>query len=294
MDMNDVEEACDNNTVIRLFFANVGPMGYRWGIVRKATLLEFTMPAGVLPLSERLRRDFRFLRSLATSQIAIGALAVPFALSLAPLQTALVALGILAYAGFKVQRYSHAHQALKQLRLEERFFRQHLDERTLQDCMRRSEHLWDESHTLRALRGSQSMMMPLLLSREEKVRLVQDKFHATFRNLIPSRVNPEVIAPIVAAVVAVATRSDAPGLSTTMFLVGAVAAVILEGAYTERVHRLRARFLSYERALSIWTLAHDSLFRTTSPARGYRHTLLYRTQPVYSMRRAVNLRRARF
>jgi hypothetical protein len=252
------------------------------------------MPAGVLPLSERLLHDFRFLRSLATSQIAIGVLVVPYALSLTPLQTALAAVGILAYGGLKYQRYHQAHQALKQLRLEERFFRQHLDEETLRDCMRRSEHLWDESHTLRALRGSQSMMLPKLLSREEKVRLVQDKFHATFRNLIPSRVHPEVFAPILAAFAAISARGDAPGLGTTMFLVGAVAAILMEAGYTHRVQRLRSRFKSYERALSIWTLAHDFIFKTTSPARGYRHTLLYRTQPVFSIRRAVNLRKARF
>jgi hypothetical protein len=253
------------------------------------------MPAGVLPLSERLRSGFRFLRSLAVAQAAIGILVLPFALTLAPLQTALVVVGILAYAFAKVHRFRTADGALKQMRFEERFFRQHLDEQTLRDCLARSEHLWDDSHTLRGLRGVQTVALPMLLSREERIRLIQRKFHAAFLKLVPSRIEPEVTIPAAAFGYLLFAEQLGGSLWTTMFLIAVLAALLMEAAKFGLASRVRRQLASFERALSVWALAQEHLFRKEPSApRPYRHHLYYRSEPVFSIRRAIHLRRAQF
>jgi hypothetical protein len=252
------------------------------------------MPAGVLPLSERLRSDFRFLRSLNVAQMVIGLLAVPFAFTLTAVPTVLVLILILAYAGTKVHRYTILEKTLSQMRLEERFFRQHLDEETLSSCMDRSEHLWDDSHTLRGLRAVRSLPVPSLISREEKVKLVQRKYHNAFRALIPSRIAPEAVVPALALAIIIFGLHEAT-MWASMLVTGVIAALLLEGTRFHRVLRLRRRFDSFERALSAWTLGQTFLFRTDDvPHRPYRHRLLYRSEPVFSIRRALNLRRAQF
>lgn len=254
------------------------------------------MPAGVLPLSERLQSDFRFLRSLSISQVVIGVLALPYAFALEPLQTAIVIVLILVYAAAKVVQFVRMDRTLKQLRLEDRFFRQHLDESMLLDCLRRSEHLWDDSHTLRGLRGVQTLSLPRLLSKDEKRGLVQRKYHAVFRSLIPSRIAPEVFIPAFGFGVVVMGAVGGGTLVATMFIVSIAAALVMELVRIYRVLVVRGRFQSFERALSTWTLTRASLFKpdARSAKRPYRHQLLYRTEPVFSIKRALNLRRAQF
>lgn len=244
------------------------------------------MAAGVLPLSYRICRDLRLLRIISISAATIAAVSFPFAFVYGGSYRWLFALAIGSYTARKIAQFLRNDRVLKQIRLEERFFRQQMDGPMLGRCVRRSEHLWDDSLTLRGLRAVLARPIPRLFSETERSRQVQEKYHAVFRKLRPAIVTADLLLPI-GGIMWLAVRSLPldPPVWLSLAIAALVALTVLEIGRIRAALLVRKRFESYERALSLWTLGHadiPTLFNTPRRS-GYRHELLYRADPVYSV-----------
>lgn len=255
------------------------------------------MPAGVLPLSDRICRDFRILRMMSIAEATIALVCVPVVV-LYTSSSHWILLGVISlYAARKIWQFVRNDRVVKQIRLEERFFRQQMDGSTLARCVRRSEHVWDDSRTLRGLRAILARPLPRLLSQSEKTHLVQQKYHRVFRSLRPAMVRLDILVPLAtgAWLLRQSFPTDPPRW-VSLVIVAVAALALLELAEIKLSFNLRQRFASYERALSAWTLDRSdiaSLF--IKPRPGYRHDLLYRADPLYTagtprtfLRRAEN------
>lgn len=209
--------------------------------------------------------------------------ALPFAIVYAHGHRWLVGGAIALYAGRKIAQFVRTDRALKQIRLEERFFRQQMDGATLLRCIRRSEHLWDDSVTLRALRGMAARPLPRILSEEEKTRRLAQNFHAHMRPLAPPLIRMSGLLPVIGLIwLLTDTPAGDPRAWFSLSIAGLLILIVLEVLQFRTARALKQLFGRFERGLGRWAIPHLERLEPGRPTAQYRHDLLYRDDPVYS------------
>ncbi len=199
--------------------------------------------------------------------------------------TWVILLLIPALAGYlqrKVRRILWARRVLKQLRLEEQFVRHSPTPEHVLTCMRRTNHLWTQSLTLKGLKTLAADQPALSLPNSTKQARIHQHYTRSFIPLRPARLPADLIwlttvgllwlwfvpeallAPMPALVFA--------GMTLLLLILTAEVIQAILGA------DLRDSFSPFATLLSTWTLAHDfeTAFATTRE-KPYRHTALYRS-----------------
>lgn len=242
------------------------------------------MAADVLPLFNRIGRYIRTIRATNLAQAAITATALPIVFVYASQNRALLAMAILLYGWLKIRQYIRTDRSAKQIRLEERFYRQQMDGPTLRRCADRSDHLWDDSLALRAVRGFVSQPPPRILSSYVKIGRLAREFSVHLGTLVPRVFSPAALIPaaIVVWLLVGFSTADAP-----RWMSMSIAALVIVGGLEilqiRVVRRTRVLVDHVTHALGSWAfdlLGDDPGESTPSPS--YRHELLYRADPVYS------------
>lgn len=239
------------------------------------------MDPGLLPLTQRILHQYGLLRlfNLAAAGVAAVCMMAVGSTSTWPSPVLLVLLTGLLVS--KIWQFMRNDRALKQIRLEERFLRQPLDPDLLRRCLSRSEHVWDDSCTLRGLRAVLVKPLPRLMPQREKIEFVRRKYHRVHQRLLPTRAQLGVIVPlfVLAHIVSDSTLAARPSIAVVVVL----ALAALEVAQLRTTWLLHGRFRQYENALSRWTLSRPEFQNILAPpVKSYRHDLLYRAAPLFS------------
>ncbi|MFW5973554.1 MAG: hypothetical protein ACOCTG_06140, partial [Bacteroidota bacterium] len=232
----------------------------------------------------RISRDYRLLRAITAVQAMAALVALPLLALGSSIAGWLAAIIGGVFVVRKVRQSRRNDLLDKQIRYEARFFRQQMDERTLVQCLRRSEHLWDASCTLRGMRAVFTKPIPRLLPSSEKKALLRQRYRMAFRGLIPPRITPDVLVPV-AGVAWIFQATFPAELSSGLLILGIVVAamVLLELATIVVAHDIRTRFRGYENELFRWTLDRMHVADIVTPTTPtYRHEVLYRSEPMFA------------
>ena len=242
------------------------------------------MAAEVLPLFDRIGRYLRVLRASTLGQSTISALALPVVLIYGMQYRWILALIIAAYTGLKIRRFLKTDRALKLIRLDERFFREQMDEETLRRCAGQTNHLWHQSISLHAIRSIINRPLPRILSRKEKIARVNRRFQRYLKPVIPRTYAPEAVIPVVLLVwVFVSHGSSGPDLRISLSIAILLIISGLEVLIISRSRGMKSLLDRITPQLSEWAL--DAVGRYEEAAQEgapYRHDLLYHADPVYS------------
>ncbi len=194
----------------------------------------------------------------------------------------LLVLTLAGYVQHKVRRVFWARRAVKQLGLEKQFVRHSPTPEHVLTCMRRYNHLWTQSLTLKGLKALAEDQPAPSLPDHAKQAHIHRHYTRSFKPLHPARLPADLIWFAAAGLlwlwfVPEALLSDMPAL---VFTGMALLLLILTAEVIQAIlgADLRDSFAHFATLLSVWTLAHD--FETAFESvhqKPYRHTTLYRS-----------------
>ncbi len=202
----------------------------------------------------------------ATAALMLGA-RLP-ALSLPPVQGALLIAGVLVLAARALHHAYTSHRAVKQLRLERRFVRHGPDAASLRRCLRQGGHLWQHSHTFRGMRR-------IAASPPGTSATAQQHYRHVLAPLCPSWSALDLGAALLLVILLAALGAGAlpahpPALAAATLVLGGEAFLAAAGRRGRRdVDRLA-------QLVSTWTLTGPlAQLRRGAVGHTYRHTALY-------------------
>ncbi len=228
-----------------------------------------------------LRRQIRRLqRVVASGTLAtLGASAALLTTPRAGWMSFVLLLALAGYLQRKVRQVIRAHRAVKQLRLEEQFVRHGPAPAEVLTCVRRRNHLWTQSLTLKALKELLSPS-PRVLNGDTR-RQVRRQYRRSFGALRPARVPVDLLwfcgllgGWFVAVPEALFQQPPPALLLGAALLLPVLLAEVLQAVLQAD---LRDGFDDFTALLSDWTMARE--FEATLQAarrKHYRHTPLYR------------------
>lgn len=192
---------------------------------------------------------------------------------------------VLALAGYlqrKVRRVFWARRALKQLRLEEQFLRHSPKTAHVLTCLRRYNHLWTQSLTLKSLKALAKDRPSPALPTSTKQAHIYWHFTRSFKPLRPAHLPADLVWFIAVGLLwlwfvpeAVLSIMPAPVFAGLALLLLILTAEVIQFILSAD---LRDSFIPFATLLSAWTLTHDyeTAFETVDE-KPYRHTALYRS-----------------
>lgn len=188
------------------------------------------------------------------------------------------------YLQRKVRRVLWARHAVKQLRLEEQFVRHGPAPEDVLTCMRRYNHLWTQSLTLKGLKGLRKNHPAASLPAPARQARVGQHYTQAFESLRPSRVPADLIwlAAVGLLWLWFAPEALLQTMTPPVFVGLALLLVILVAEAVQAIlcADVRDGIAHVADLLSTWTLtpAFETLFAVH--AKPYRHTALYRSWMV--------------
>ncbi len=244
-----------------------------------------------------MRRQIRRLQQITVAG-TLATLAASAVLLTTPEVLWLRVLLLLALVGYlhrKLRQIYWAHRAVKQLRLEEHFVRHGPTPEEVLTCVRRRNHLWTQSLTLKALKSLLAPASEEALRVGEKGKHVRRQYRRSFGALCPSRVPVDLVWCVGLLLLWLWSAPQAlPQAMSPLLALGAAAMLVLlltEVVQTVLRADLRDGFEAFTTLLSDWTLARR--FEETLQAarqKHYRHTPLYRAAlPALAALAAKNL-----
>ena len=246
------------------------------------------MISAVLSSSILLSRTFRRFRLLALLQSAVIVGVLPFLLYAPRLEWVRIILVLLlfVYLICKSYQFVRAHQAIKQMRLEQQFMLYSHHPEQLYRCLQNPDHLWNRSCILTGLKSITSRPLPVLLRAEEKKRRAHQQFDSVFNKLRPSVLIIDSILLLLIMGGLVSHPLIPISLVTLMFQAGLLAIGI---AFISEIGCLILRQKAllilerFEDALTEWTLETQySEIILQSIAKPYRHKLLYSSRAWFN------------
>ncbi|HET6568177.1 MAG TPA: hypothetical protein VFG50_09445 [Rhodothermales bacterium] len=182
-------------------------------------------------------------------------------------------------------RFQELTRVARQLRMEELFLQQNLNQVQLRQCLQHRDHLWSSSLVLQGLRGVLSHPLPHLLTPDERAERLRIYFHRVLFTLRPASLHAEWLLPPVACTTAVLVAgaghlTDA----SVLFPISAALSVCFVSLVTAQivlVRLFRREFTAAELALGDWTQEAKLSNVMLDRRKLYAHTLLYEAQPWF-------------
>ncbi len=189
----------------------------------------------------------------------------------------LLVLSFGGYAAYKLLFLRLMDRTIRQLRLEAHFLRHAGEPFRLPFYVWQDDHLWRHSLVLQGLRAARARPLPRFLHPGEKQQRLTKFFRNAFDEMLPGRLNPDLLAWLLFLLLLVASPLLTRPVSLWLLLPALASALLTLTAelfQTITLWQVRRSFDTLADALSEWTQAQEDLV-FQNPAKRYTHTLLY-------------------
>lgn len=226
-----------------------------------------------------LRQGRRIQRAVLGGLLALLACAVLLLTTAASGGGAvLLGLVLLGYAGHKGYRLYGIQQTIKQLRLEKQFLEHGPSPEEMVTCLRRTNHLWTKSLTLKGL-NALFTHPPHGPARPERLAA---QYRRCFQRIFPARLPLDLLFFTAALLLWLWSASDLlqqPMSAVLVVGIGLLLLLLVAETIQAVLHGdLRDGLTQFTTLLSRWTLEQhlDEVFEEARQ-KPYRHTTVYRT-----------------